>query len=273
MVTETKYLMGQSAEAMLEAGKRLVQIKENEPWGDFTEIVELRLGINVRSAQKMMQAAVKYLSPKLAAKASPVTLLGTGKLFDLMVEADDDLAELAEGGTLAGHTLAEFEAMTRRELQAALAEARETIRAKERLITKRDERIAAQDERLERPFVPNPKSAARSASEKAMLDELGRCTMAITPPMVQLIAVCDDILNSSVSQSLEVRARQEVVFLAQLLAELLYEHNITIGPDELSLRPAMFEEIDAGLAAKGTSIAQIVEERAAKKAPKKGAKR
>ena len=36
IVHETKFYMAQSAEAMLEAGKRLIILKECEPHGDFT---------------------------------------------------------------------------------------------------------------------------------------------------------------------------------------------------------------------------------------------
>ena len=45
IVHETRFYMAQSAEAMLEAGKRLVILKENEPHGDFTEIVTGQLEI------------------------------------------------------------------------------------------------------------------------------------------------------------------------------------------------------------------------------------
>ena len=53
---------------MLEAGKRLVILKENEPHGDFIDIVESQLSLSKRTAQVMMQASLKYLSPKLDQK-------------------------------------------------------------------------------------------------------------------------------------------------------------------------------------------------------------
>ncbi|PAV07847.1 DUF3102 domain-containing protein, partial [Arsenophonus sp. ENCA] len=92
---EARFYMAQSAEAMLEAGKRLIIIKENEPHGEFEKIVRERLGIPERTAQRMMQASLKYMSPTLAAKASSLALLGKTKLFELMLEDDEDLAELA----------------------------------------------------------------------------------------------------------------------------------------------------------------------------------
>ena len=48
IVHETRFYMAQSAEAMLEAGKRLVILKENEPHGDFINILENDLGLEPR---------------------------------------------------------------------------------------------------------------------------------------------------------------------------------------------------------------------------------
>ncbi|MGS6312847.1 DUF3102 domain-containing protein, partial [Enterobacter hormaechei] len=120
IVHETRFYMAQSAEAMLEAGKRLVILKENEPHGDFIEIVESQLSLPKRTAQVMMQASLKYLSPKLESKAQPLALLGKTKLIELITEHVDDLVELADGGTVAGMTLDDIESMTSRELKPAL---------------------------------------------------------------------------------------------------------------------------------------------------------
>ena len=40
IVGECRFYMSQSAEAMLEAGKRLLEIRQNEEHGDFLNIVE-----------------------------------------------------------------------------------------------------------------------------------------------------------------------------------------------------------------------------------------
>lgn len=142
VVQETKFYMGQAAEAMLEAGRRLLVIKENEPHGDFTEIVEQRLGIPGSTARRMMQSALKYLlNPALTDKAPRLAQLGKAKLFELMTEDDEDLAALTEGGTLAGHTLDDIEQMTHRELQAALREAREEGKAKDQLLEDKNRKL------------------------------------------------------------------------------------------------------------------------------------
>ncbi|MFE8103587.1 DUF3102 domain-containing protein [Brenneria goodwinii] len=160
IVHETRFYMAQSAEAMLEAGKRLVILKENEPHGEFIEIVESQLSLSKRTAQVMMQASLKYLSPKLEPKAQALALLGKTKLFELMTESDDELIELADGGTVAGMTLDDIDRMTSRELKAALREARETNAAQQRVLTDKNQKIDDLSTKLEKksriqPPAPN----------------------------------------------------------------------------------------------------------------------
>ena len=132
IVQEARFFMGTAGEAMLEAGKRLVLLKEHEPHGKFIEIVEEQLGIPGRTAQQMMQAAVKYLSnPALSANAQTFAVLGKSKMFELMTLDSDTLVELAEGGTVAGLRLDDVDQMSVRELKAMLRDLREDSKAKD----------------------------------------------------------------------------------------------------------------------------------------------
>ncbi|MGL9774165.1 MAG: DUF3102 domain-containing protein [Sodalis sp. (in: enterobacteria)] len=100
IVHEARF-MAQSAEAMLEVGKRLIILKENEPHGDFMKIVEGNLGLSYRTAARIMQISIKYLSATLQSKLPVLATLSKTKLFELMTEDNEDLAALAEGGTIA----------------------------------------------------------------------------------------------------------------------------------------------------------------------------
>ena len=150
IVHEARFYMAQSAEAMLEAGKRLIILKENEPHGEFVAIVEEQLGLHVRAAQRMMKASLKYLSPKLEPKATTLSLLGKAKLFELVAEDDEELSELADGGTVAGLTLDDVDRMSVRELRQALREARETNAAQQRVLADKNEKIDSISTRLEK---------------------------------------------------------------------------------------------------------------------------
>ncbi|EKP2011522.1 DUF3102 domain-containing protein [Salmonella enterica] len=141
VIHEAKFYMSQSAEAMLEAGKRLVILKENEPHGDFTEIVTSQLGMAERTARLIMQAAMKYCSPQLDTKRQALAVLGKTKLFELMTEDDEELAELTEGGTVAGMTLDDIDRMTSRELRKALRESKEDLAASRKLNAEKSHEI------------------------------------------------------------------------------------------------------------------------------------
>ncbi|HGB3471651.1 TPA: DUF3102 domain-containing protein [Salmonella enterica subsp. diarizonae serovar 61:l,v:z35] len=141
IIHEARFYMDQSAEAMLEAGKRLLILKENEPHGEFQSITREELGLEPRIAQKMAQAALKYLSPRLASNAKALSHLGRTKLYELMLEDDEDLAELAEGGTVAGMTLDDIDRMTSRELRKALRESKEDLAASRQLNAEKSHEI------------------------------------------------------------------------------------------------------------------------------------
>lgn len=228
VITEARYLMAASADAMLEAGKRLIQIKENEPHGDFIDIVTNRLGLGERSARSMMAAALKYLQPQLAGQRAALLALGKTKLFDLAFEADDDLAALADGGTLAGATLDEIDAMTSRELRARLRDAKADLQAKDRLLADKNERI----DRLstERDF--------RLADEtKAQLDDLASATAGAEVQLIRLAQVVGRVANEG-GAPLRKRAQQAVQYLVAHLAELVDENGIEVSLAEgLNQRP------------------------------------
>jgi len=68
--------LGVTEGAGLEAGRRLTLLKEREPHGDWLRICEERVGLSVRTAQRLMQAAAKYLSPPLAPKSDSAIAFG-----------------------------------------------------------------------------------------------------------------------------------------------------------------------------------------------------
>ena len=150
VVHEARFYMAQSAEAMLEAGKRLIILKENEPHGEFIKILESELGLAYRTSVRMMQASTKYLSPALKPNVPTLAHLGKAKLFELMTEDDEELAELADGGTVAGLTLDDVDRMSVRELRQALREARETNAAQQRVLADKNAKIASLSTRLEK---------------------------------------------------------------------------------------------------------------------------
>ncbi len=229
VVSEARFFMAQSAEAMLELGKRLIQIKENEPHGEFVEIVEQRLGINPRTARNMMQAAIKFLAPAVAEKrlAPAVLALGKGKLLELITEPDEAIEALAEGGTVAGLDLDDIQAMSTRELRAALVEARQTAAAKDRIIAKKDAKLnkLAEDE--------EKRKALALGDDQVTLDLLRDATVSSELALAQLASVIGGVLSGSPTEATATAARHAGEYLAQRLADLINDHGIPVDFAEL----------------------------------------
>lgn len=141
VVGECRFYMTQAVDSMLEVGRRLILLKEREAHGDFTEIVENQLNIPARTARCIMQAAARYLGPALIEKRDSFAKLGKAKLFELMTESDEDLAALADGGTVADLSLDDIDTMSVREIRAALREERERSKAKDRLLATKNEAL------------------------------------------------------------------------------------------------------------------------------------
>ncbi len=140
IATETLFYLNQSADAMLEAGKRLILLKEHEPHGEFQNALE-SIGVAAPTARRLMQAAVKYSDPKRAA----LIVLGKTKMIELMVEDDEALDELADGGTIAGLDLDDIDKMSSRELKTELHKARDKnnqdAEVHEKLLTSKNKKI------------------------------------------------------------------------------------------------------------------------------------
>jgi hypothetical protein len=223
VVNEARFYMGQSAEAMLELGKRLIQIKENEPHGEFTEIVTQRLGLGERSARLMMQAAAKYLSPAIAGKRQPIAALGRSKLFDLLAESDEDIVELAEGGTLAGKTLDEMQSMTRRELQAALAEARKGMAAKDKVIQNKDTKLNKLAEQA-----AERQNASMDEAEAFQIEDLRSLTLEAESTLLRLLKTVDEVMNAPATTAAETAARHSLDYLVQRIVDACQARAITV---------------------------------------------
>ncbi|BAN95453.1 hypothetical protein E05_06870 [Plautia stali symbiont] len=158
IVHEARFYMAQSAEAMLEAGKRLIILKENEPHGEFTEIVTEKLGMAHRTANSIMKAALKYTSPLLQKNSLTLASLGKAKLFELMTEDDEDLAELAEGGTIAGLTLDEVDRMSVRELRATLRKDEAALKRSQQLVAEKEKQLQQLSQQLTDKTFPSAAS-------------------------------------------------------------------------------------------------------------------
>lgn len=190
---EIRFYQRRSVEALLAVGTRLLLLKEMTPHGEFTQRAQL-LGFHPRAAQRFMQAALK------TSKSDNLSLLaghidGAGKFLELITLDDDDLAILAEGGSVAGVTLDAIDTMSASELRA-------TLRAREKLLKDKTEKINDLSVELEKA---NAKPKRPSVLESAgWPDEIE----GLKDDMHALGKVMDEVL----SKQLTIIEATEVVY-------------------------------------------------------------
>lgn len=131
--------LARSADEMLAAGRALLVVREHVPHGDWRDFLS-RLGLEPRLAQRMSQAALKFSN----ASTSTHLIEAAGnksKLIELLVLDDDQVAELNEGGTVAGITLDDVATMSVSDLRKTLREARAEAEANDKLLSEKNDQI------------------------------------------------------------------------------------------------------------------------------------
>lgn len=143
-----RFAVRQTMEGMFELGRALIIIKEHTPHGRFAEIAEQEFGLGRRESQRLMNATLRFMDPKMKQAQSQLMKLGKSKMLELLVEDDDTLLELAEGGEINGNTLDDVDRMTVKELRVALRESRETAEAKDKVIADKNKKVDELAEKL-----------------------------------------------------------------------------------------------------------------------------
>ncbi len=131
--------LARRADEMLAAAPALLLVREHVPDGDWRDFLS-RLGLEPRLAQRMSQAALKFSN----ASTSTHLIEAAGnksKLIELLVLDDDQVAELNEGGTVAGITLDDVATMSVSDLRKTLREARAEAEANDKLLSEKNDQI------------------------------------------------------------------------------------------------------------------------------------
>lgn len=251
IINECRFYMAQSAEAMLEAGKRLILLKEHEAHGEFTHIVTEQLGLNERVARRMMQAAFKYNSPQLESKRTTLAALGKAKLFELMAEDDEELAALAEGGSVAGLSLDDIDRMSTRELRVALrqerSEADDSREDLEKVIAQKDKKLneyALELEKLQR-MPPAAKEAERQRIENETLTRLQDASLKLmfeVQTFSQSVADCME--GAEPESSMQEAVLSTVRWLFQRIDEVAKGNGIPVDFSEMVTPSWMREALE-----------------------------
>lgn len=167
-VEKGKQAINKTLEGMFELGKALIVLKEHTEHGRFLEIAEKEFGIKRAEVARLINATMRFGSKEMKQVQAKFSEKGIGKskILELLVEDDDNLIELANGGDINGNTLDDVDRMTIKELRLALREAREDKQAKDEVISQKSAKIDELAEKLAKQKVkePRPSDVARELS-------------------------------------------------------------------------------------------------------------
>ena len=184
----------EAQDAFFEFGRILIVLKEHMPHGYFQETVQREFNIPARAAQKMVQATVKFCSPELLKSAPKLIALGKSKLFELMSEDSEDLAELADGGTVNGLTLDEVDRMTVSELRSALKKSREETETARSVSDEKNKKIDDLAEQLEQARRKTKKIAPVDVAEE-IKQTMNAHEAAALSQIYQMRAICEQLIE------------------------------------------------------------------------------
>ncbi|HYE35489.1 hypothetical protein [Methylocaldum sp.] len=198
VIQETRFYLAQSAETLLEAGRRLVQLKEHEPHGDWLNTLD-QIGIHPRAAQRLMAAAVKLANTTLVSRLKSPSKT---KLIELATLDDDEIQELGEGGTVRGLKLDEIDRMSPTELRAALRKAKTDnqkqladlkgdLDAKAKLIAAKNEKIDELSTKLDKRQYAEPEDHTSRYVLDLQNEALAIAVKIQTGLMARIVAVLD----------------------------------------------------------------------------------
>ncbi len=122
VVAEIRLYLEQTVEGMIEAGKRLIAMKEAEKHGEWIHICEERIGVSQPTAWRFMAIARKFQNIHAVNHLKVSFTDGVGKLYALLSVPDEELAEFDETGLFRGCTADAIDKMSVSQFRKLIAE-------------------------------------------------------------------------------------------------------------------------------------------------------
>ena len=188
---QAEQLAGMSAAMLAEAGRRLIEVKNRIPHGEFTDWCEKNLDFSYRKAARMMQLAKKMEDENsLFSKMPTLATIEISRVWELLAAPEEVAAEVIET-----HDVTD---MTVRELKEEIARIKEEKKA----VENEKNMIEGNNDNLRRELA----SAQRKLTETINEDYLDDTVRTYEAKMKDLEA---KLTNAEVDKAEEVRKLKE----------------------------------------------------------------
>ena len=168
-VSKLRGLMATASQTMLEIGETLILVHEHESAQGFADMLA-QVGMERRTAMRTMQAARKFRLGLTSSQQTALQDLSRGTLLELLVLDDEDVQELADGGSVLGLQLDDVATMPtsklRQELRKARQAQKEASETAERLLASKNEKIDHLETQVDKYTHGGRDEKARLAAER-----------------------------------------------------------------------------------------------------------
>lgn len=165
---EILILKDQTAQNIIEIGKRLIEVKENLPHGEFTKWLEERIDISHRTANNFMKVAKTFSNSQSLAN------LGSTKLFLLAGLEEEDRQEVIQENNVEDMTTRELELIVKekKEIKKQLEEEQEYSEELQQAIKEKESQIRALKNEIKNIQIPEKEIIEKEVVKEVVPENL-----------------------------------------------------------------------------------------------------
>lgn len=166
--TEILMLKDQTAQNIIEIGKRLIEAKENLQHGEFTEWLKKKVDIGHRTANNFMKVASTFSNSQSLAN------LGSTKLFLLAGLDEEDRQEVMKGNNIEDMTTRELEQVVKekKEIKKQLEAEKEYSEELQEAIRDKETQINELKEKIENIKIPEKEIIEKEVIKEVVPDSI-----------------------------------------------------------------------------------------------------
>lgn len=220
---EILMLKDQTAQNIIEIGKRLINVKENLPHGEFINWLEKKIDFSRYTANRFMKIATEF------SNVSAVQHLGSRKLFALAGLDEEDRQELMQENNVEDMTTRQLEEVIKekKEIKKQLAEEQEYIEELQEQIQEKELQINKLKDDMKNIQIPE-----KEIVEKEVIKE-------VVPESIKSQVECLEKEKAELFQKYE-EAKSTIVSMNNMKNCETGQKYYDYGFDELSLEIADF---------------------------------
>lgn len=234
---EILILKDQTAQNIIEIGKRLIKVKENLQHGEFSEWLKERVDISHRTANNFMKVATTF------SNSQSIANLGSTKLFLLAGLDEEDRQEVMNENKVEDITTRELERVVKekKEIKKQLEEEQELSNELQEEIKEKEKQIKVLQHEIENIQIPKKEIIEKEVVKEVIPENLILEKQELEEELKTLRARAEKAENTISRMKLDKEIQQEKVYSNVKLDNLLI--NIKTFLDNASKYTYLKEEL------------------------------